>query len=130
VDLAARRAIDSALAELGELCPVEVVRLAELVNDPHALPRMADCVARELRRDEQVDLAPFDLLEVEHAPDERAFQHALARVPLERHRHEGRLVVARVQLLGQPLGEHLGAAVRKRHLRMCDDDPHLRAWTA
>ena len=57
-------------------------------------------------------------------------EHALARVPLERHGDERRLVPARVQLLGQPLGEHLGAAVRERHLRMRDDDPHRRAWIA
>ena len=72
VDLAARRAVDRALAELRELGAVEVVRLAELVHEPDALARMAHDVARELRRDQQVDLAPLDLLEVEHAPDERA----------------------------------------------------------
>ena len=30
----------------------------------------------------------------------------------------------------QPLGEHLCAAARERHLRMGDDDPHRRAWIA
>jgi hypothetical protein len=91
---------------------------------------MADGVARELRRDEEVDLASLDLLQVEHAPDERALEHALAGIPLERHGDERRLVVARVELLGQPLGEYLGTAVRERNLRVCDDDPHLRAWIA
>ena len=54
-------------------------------------------------------------------------EHALARIPLERHGHERRLMAARVQLLGQPLGEHLGASVRERNLRLRDDDPHRRA---
>ena len=130
VDLAPGGAVDRGLAELRERRAIEVVGLAELVHEPDALARMPHGVARELRRDQQVDLATFDLLEVEHPPHERALEHARARVPLERHGHERGLVPARVQLLGQALREHLGAAVRERHLRVGDDDPHLRAWIA
>jgi hypothetical protein len=130
VDPPAGRAVDRRLAELGELAAVEVVRLAELVHEPDALARVAHGVARELRRDQEIDLASLDLLEIEHPPDERALEHAGAGIPLERHRHERRLVPARVQLLGQPLREHLCTAVREGHLGMGHDDPHLRAWIA
>ena len=130
VDRSSRRPVDRALAELRELGAVEVVRLTELVHEPDALARVAHGVARELRRDQQVDLAPLDFGQVEHAPDERALEHALAGIPLERHGDERRLVPALVQLLRQALREHFRAAVRERHLRMGDDDPHRRAWIA
>ena len=40
-----------------------------------------------------------------------------AGIPLERHRDEVGLVAALAQLLGEALGEDLGAAAREWHLR-------------
>jgi hypothetical protein len=130
VDLAARGSVDGALAELAEVGAIELVGLAELVHEPHALVRVPDRVRRELRRDQQVDLPPFDLVQVEQAPRERVRQQPLRRVPLERHGDECRFVPASVQLLGQAFCEHLGTAVRERHLRVGHENPHRRATIA
>ena len=79
LDLPAERAILGRRPELAEVGAVELVRLTELVDEPHALVRVADDVRRELRRDHDVDPAPVRLLEVEHSPEERLRQDAGAR---------------------------------------------------
>ena len=119
-----RRSVLCALAELAELGAVELIRLAELVQQPHDLARMTHRVRRELRRDHEVDCAPVRLVEIEEPPEKRLAEHALARVPLVRHRHEVDLVVARAQLGDEIVSEDLGTAARKGHLRRADGDPH------
>ena len=115
-----QRAVLRRLGELAELGAVEVPRLPELVQEPDDLARMANRVRRELRRDHRVDRPPVRLLEVEQPPEERLREHALARIPLERHGDELRLVVARAQLRDEVVGEDLRAAALERHLRNAD----------
>ncbi len=91
---------------------------------------MAHAVRRELRRDDEVDPAAVRLRQVGEPPEERLREHALARIPLERHRDEVGLVAARAQLLDELVREDLGAAAVERHLRSADGDPHLRATIA
>ena len=100
------------------------------MQEPDDLPWVPDRVRRELRRDHDVDRAAVRLLEVEQPPEERLRQHALARVPLERHGHELRLVAALAQLVDQALAEDLGASTDERHLGQADGDPHVRATIA
>ena len=75
--------------ELAELGAVELVRLAELVQRARR-----PCCGWRTQYDGNFvattrSIAPaVRLLEVEQPPEERLRQHALARVPLERHRHE------------------------------------------
>ncbi len=129
VDRAPRRPVDRVGAELPELGSVQLVRLPELVHEPDDLVRMADDVGGELRPDYEVDRPAVHLVEVDHPPEERLGEDALAGIPLEGHGHESRLVAPRMQLLRQPLGEHLGAAVRERHLGTAHGDPHQRRAT-
>jgi hypothetical protein len=92
---------------------------------------MAHGVRRELGRDHEVDRPSVGLAQVEQAPQERLRQHALARVPLVRHRDELGLVVARAQLGDEVVREDLGAAADERHLRPADGDFHaVRATSA
>ena len=104
-----------------------IENLAELVNAPDHLVRMAHAVRGELRPDDEVDRPAVRLLEVQQPPEERLGQHTRARVPLEGHRHQRRLVVALSQLGHQRLGEQLRPAVLERHLRRADGDPHFRS---
>ena len=122
--LPAERPLLGRPAELPELGAVQLVRLPELVHEPHALLTVPDDVGRELRRHHDVDRAAVGLFEVEHAPEERLGEHAGARVPLERDRDEIRLVPARAQLRDELVREDLGAPTRERHLRPEDGDPH------
>ena len=108
-----------------ELGAVELVRLAELVDEPHALVAMAHDVRGELRRDDDVDPAAVGLVEIEHAPQERLREHARARIPLERHRDEVGLVTARPELTDELVGEDLDPAARERNLRAKHRDPHV-----
>ena len=91
------RAILGRLAELAELGAVELVRLPELVDEPHALLRVANDVRGELGRHHHVDRAAVRLGQVEEPPEERLREHARARVPLERNRDDVRLVASRAQ---------------------------------
>ena len=77
---------------------VELVRLPELVDQPHALLRVTKDVRRELRRDHHVDGPAVRLVEIEHAPQKRLCQHRGARIPLEGDRDEVGLVPPRAQL--------------------------------
>ena len=122
--LAAERPVLGRLAELPELRAVELVRLPELVHEPHALVRMADEVGRELRRDDDVDRAAVGFVEIEQAPHEGLREDAGARVPLERKRHELGLVVARAKLVDEPVGEDLRPAPREGDLGPEDGDSH------
>ena len=70
VHCASRGAVERLLPVLAELGAVEVVGLAELVDEPHHLVGMANDVGGELRPDHEVDRAALHLLEVEQAPDE------------------------------------------------------------
>ena len=79
VHLAPQRARLGRLVELAELGPVELVGLAELVEQPDDLVRVAHDVRRELRRDHEIDRRTVGLLEVEQPPEERLRQHPLAR---------------------------------------------------
>jgi len=97
-----------------------------LVHEPDGLPLVADDVRGELRRDHEIDRPSVDLVQVEQPPLERVLEHTRARVPLERHGDEIRLVPALVQLERESLREDLGAAPRERHLRRGDDDSHGR----
>ena len=123
--LPAERTILGRRPELPEIGAVELVRLAELVDEPHALLRVADDVRGELRPDDDVDPAPVRLLEVEHPPEERLREDAGAGIPLERHRDEVRLVAPRPQLVHELVREDLGAAPGEGHLRPQDCDPHV-----
>jgi hypothetical protein len=98
-----------------------------LVDEPHDLVRVTDRVRRKLGRDYQVDRRPLDLLEVEQAPGERLSEDARARIPLEGHGDELRLVTPAAQLVDERLGEDLGPAARERHLRVADKDSHRSA---
>ena len=93
------RAAERVLAELPELGPVELVGLAELVDEPDDLVRVADRVRRELRRDDDVDGPSLRLLEVEQPPDERLAERSRPRVPLERDPDQLDLVIAVAKLL-------------------------------
>ena len=130
VDLPAERAVGRRLGELAELGAVELVRLAELVQEPDDLVRVADAVRRELRRDHEVDRAAVRFGQVGEPPEERLGQHPLAGVPLERQRDDVGLVPALAQLGGEVVREDLGAAALERHLRAADGDPHVRATIA
>ncbi len=112
-------------AELPQRGAVELVRLSELMDEPDALLVMADDVRGELRRDDDVDLPPVRLVEVEHPPEERLRQHARAGIPLERHRDEIGLVAACPQLRDELVREDLGAAPGERHLRAQNRDTHV-----
>jgi hypothetical protein len=63
-------------------------------------------------------------LQVEQAPRERIREHACARVPVEGHGHELRLMTPPAQLLHEGLDEDLRPAPRERHLRVANDDAH------
>ena len=103
---------------------VELVRLPELVDEPHALLAVTHEVGRELRRDDDVDRPAVHLVEVEEPPQERLREDARAGIPLERHGDEIRLVPSGAELLDELIREDLDAAVRERHLRPADGDPH------
>jgi hypothetical protein len=118
------------LSELSQLGAVQLVRLAKLMDEPDDLARVADDVGRKLRRDHQVNAATVDLLEVEQSPQKGVSQDLCAGVPLERNAHERDLVVALPQLLREPLGENLSAAVDERHLRETHRDSHALATRA
>src|SRR4029079_18952354 len=104
--------------------PIELVRLAELVDKPHALVRMADEIRRELRGDHHVDPAAVDFVEVDHPPEERLRENTRAGIPLEGKRDDVRLVAARAKLVDERIREDLGAAACERHLRPAHGDPH------
>ena len=61
--------------------------------------------------------AAVRLGQVEQPPEERLRQDALTRIPLERHRHDLRLVSARAELPHELVREDLGTAAGERHLR-------------
>jgi len=130
VELQPERALLGRLPELAQVGAVELVGLPELVHEPHDLAPVPHDVGRELRCDHEVDRPPVRLLEVDEPPEESLAEDARPRIPLERHGDERREVVARVQLVDELLREHLGAAVRERHLRRADGDPHVRARSA
>ena len=120
-------------SELAEVGAVELVRLPELVDQPHALLGMTHDVRRELRREHEIDLLPVRLVEVEHPPEERLRQHLRTGVPLERDGHEVGLVPAGAQLADERVGHDLRAAACKRHLRPADRDSHgvgRRSWSS
>ena len=97
-----RRARSSGrLAELPELGAIELVRLAELMHEPHALLGVAHDVRGELRRHDEVDRLPVRLGQVEQPPEEGLREHAGARIPLERDGDDLRLVAARAQLVDE-----------------------------
>src|SRR6185295_14498171 len=120
----ARGTILSALAELSELGAVELVRLAELVQQPHDLVGMTNGVRRKLRRDHEVDRAPVRLAQIEQPPEERLRKHALAGVPLVGNRDQIRLVAAFAQLAHEIVREDLCPTARERHLWRADRNPH------
>ena len=91
--------------------PVELVGLAELVQEPDDLVPVANGVRGELGRDHEVDRGTVGFLEVEQPPEERLGQHPLARVPLEGNRHELGVVIALAQLLDETVAQDLGAPV-------------------
>src|SRR5262249_1941282 len=126
----AQRALPRRLAELAEFGPVELVRLAELVDEPDDLVPVPDGVGGELRPDHEVDGAAVDLVEVDQAPEERLRQDPLARGPLERDGDEGGRVGAGTGLVGQLRGEDLGPAVRERDLRRTDENSQVLARIA
>src|SRR5713101_3360454 len=51
-----------------------------------------------------------NFVEIQEAPEERLREHALAGIPLERHRHELRLVPVLAERLDEAVREDLGAA--------------------
>ena len=115
LDAAADRALLGRLAELAELGAVELVRLAELVDEPDDLVRVADDVATGTwSRSRGRSRRPSASVEVEQPPEERLGQHALAGVPLERHGDEVGVVAALAQLGDEVVREDLDAAARER----------------
>src|SRR5262245_8091273 len=70
VDRAPRRPVDRVLSELAELGPVELVRLAKLMEQPDDLPGMAHSIRRELRRDDEVDRTPIGFRQVSEPPEQ------------------------------------------------------------
>src|SRR5207237_4328814 len=97
VDGAAERPALRRLVELTQLGAVELVSLAELVQEPDDLVRVADDVGGELRRDDEVDRRAVGLLQVEQPPEKRLREDAFARIPLERDRDELHVVPAPAQ---------------------------------
>ena len=122
--LPAGRPLLGRVAELPEVGSVELVRLAELVDEPDALLGVANEVRGELRADHEVDPLPVRLLEVEHPPEERLREDACTRVPLERDGDDVGVMPSTPELVDEPVREDLGAAVRERHLRAADGDSH------
>jgi len=116
--------------ELAEVRAVELVRLAELVQEPDDLVGMAYRVGGELGGDDEVDRQPVRLGQVDEPPQERLRQHARARIPLVRHGDELRLVVALAQLGDEVVDEDLRSAADERDLSRADRDPHRRATIA
>ena len=104
--------------------PIEVVRLAELVNEPHALVGVANEVGRKLRSDDDVDPLAVRLVEIEHPPQKRLREHARPRVPLEGNADEIRVVASCAQLVDESVGEDLGPTSGERHLGPQDGDVH------
>ena len=86
--LAPERPVLRRVAELPERRAVELVGLPELVDEPDALVGVTDEIGGKLRRDDEVDLLPVCLVQVEHPPEEGLREHACARIPLEGHRDE------------------------------------------
>ena len=130
LDLAPDRPLLGRLAELAERGAVELVRLAELVDEPDHLVRMADDVRGELRRDHQVDAPAVRFLEVEQPPEERLRQDALAGIPLERHADEVGVVAAALELGDQVVGEDLDSAPGEGDLWTADGDSQVLATIA
>ena len=119
-----------ALAELPEVGAIELVGLAELVQEPDDLVAVAHGVRRELRRNHEIDRAAVGFLEIEQPPEERLTEHALTGVPLVGNRDVIHLVVARAQLGHEIVREDLGPPARERNLRRADGDPHGKASKA
>src|SRR5439155_14521471 len=124
---ATRCAILRTLPELAQGRAVELVRLTELMQQPHDLVAVPDGVGRKLRRDHEVDRASVRLVEVEQPPEKGLAQHTLARIPLVGNRDEIGLVSARAELGYQIFLEDLGAAAGERDLRRADRDSHPTA---
>ena len=122
--LPTQRALLRRVAELPERRPVQLVRLAELVDEPHALLGVAHEIGRELRRHHHVDSPAVRLVEVEQPPQERLREDARAGIPLERNGDEICLVIPGAELLDELIREDLDAPVRERHLRPADGDSH------
>src|SRR6185312_3351525 len=74
----------------------------------------------------RVDRAAVGLLEVEQPPEERLREQALVGIPLERDRHELRLVARLAERADETVREDLGAAPLERHLRHADGEAHQR----
>ena len=109
--------------------PEPVVRLAELVDEPHDLVLVPHEVRRKLHRDDEVHGLAVGLGDVEKAPRERRGQDLLPGIPLERQAHELGLVAGRTELANETVGVPLGAARGERHLRVADEDAgHLQAY--
>ena len=96
--LPSQRALLGRVAELAERRAVQLVRLPELVDEPHALLGVAYEVGRELRRHDDVDSPAVRLVEVEQPPEERLREDARAGIPLERNGDEIGLVLPGAEL--------------------------------
>ena len=70
----------------------------------------------------QVDTAMAHARHVEMTPRLGAREDLLARIVAKGHRHDLRLVTARVERGGQLAHEDLGAAVHERHLCLQDQN--------
>src|SRR5437763_4532818 len=101
-----------------------------MVDEPQYLPRVAGEVGRKFRRDHQVDTAMAHARHVEMTPRLGAREDLLARIVAKGHRHDLRLVTARVERGGQLAHEDLGAAVHERHLRLKDQDAEASHYVA
>src|SRR5439155_14755599 len=84
-------------------------------------------IRRELRGDDEIDRAPVRLVEIQESPEEGLRQNAGARIPLEGHGHELRLVATSAKLLDEPVGEDLRSSPGEGDLRTEDGDPHVRS---
>src|SRR5207247_8537607 len=84
----------------------------------------------ELGGEAGVERTAVGLGEGDEPPEERLVEHTRTGVPLERDRHELRLVAPLAQRVDEALRHQLRSAAHERNLRRGDRDPHGRSSRA
>lgn len=102
---------------------VEVVGLAELMEQPHHLVGVTGDVRREARSDQQIDGDLARPREVEQAPGQRRAHDLLTRIPLEGKLDDFGCEAASRERTLQSAGVPLRPSPLERHLSRRDDYP-------
>ena len=82
------------MVELTEFCPVKVICLPVLVEDPSHLVRVAGVVDRKFESDESIDRLAVHFSQVEQLGCAAMVDEASGWVPLERHGDDVALIAA------------------------------------